>query len=233
MREILLLISLVMAFVAGYLLGLEQGALQNATNVSMKIVAVGYTGDGILADLKVTLRPGNGNVYVSLEPKVEIDTQSSAETAVYIAQRLAKIPLGMRDVLIEIKAPSKVVEGPSAGAAMAVAVYGALIGKNPRKDVVITGTVDSYGRVGKVGGLLEKLRACAKNGIKVFLIPKGQRYVEIYEPFTKGGEVFPGVYIVKTTYKRKVIDLYEEGKKLGVEVHEVSTIKEALKYFYG
>ncbi|MCS7135449.1 MAG: serine protease-like protein, partial [Candidatus Aenigmarchaeota archaeon] len=73
-----------------------------------------------------------------------------------------------------------------------------------------------------------KLEAAAKNGGKIFLVPDGQRVVLVQENVVKKVGI---INIVSTTYKE--VDLAEYGKKLGVDVYEVATINDALKYFTG
>ncbi len=232
LRDVFLLLSLVLVFFSGFFFGVYYAVSFGEHSATVRAAAVTNDGRGALALITARLTPGYGRVFVSVEPKTMLDTQESAEIAAYVAQKLAGQPLGFRDMLFHIKANSQIVGGPSAGAAMTIAAYGALTGKQPRLDVVITGEIHPDGSIGPVGGLLEKLQACAEGGVKVFLIPKGERYYTYMEPYKEVYEPVPGFRIVRTGYRRKTVDLVEEGKKLGVKVVEVGQIEEALPYFF-
>lgn len=67
------------------------------------------------------------------------------------------------------------VDGPSAGAAWAVAVAAALLGDPLRTDVCISGTIDMNLAVGPVGGLEHKIEGChMMRNIHEMLLPAGQ-----------------------------------------------------------
>jgi hypothetical protein len=71
---------------------------------------------------------------------------------------------------------------------MAVATHAALIGKRVRQDIVMTGTVSKDGRVGEVGGIIEKAIASADSGAKYFLTPKLQVHEALLiSSVSKGG----------------------------------------------
>ena len=226
------ILMLFLAFLSGFFFGIYYVESFSYNSATVYAAAVVSGGGGTLATITARLTPGYGRVFVSVVPKTEIDTQTSAQTAAYVAQRLAHIPLGFRDLLFTIRARTALVEGPSAGAAMTIAAYAALTGKKPAQDVVITGVISPDGSIGPVGGLLDKLHACAEGGIKYFLIPKGERYIDVLIPQKSAYSPLPGITIIRERYVRKRIDLYEEGNKLGVHVVEVSNIEQALPYFF-
>lgn len=64
------------------------------------------------------------------------------------------------------------VDGPSAGAAITVAMLSAITKKPVRQDVAITGEISLLGEVKPVGGIIEKIYGAAQAGIKKVLIPK-------------------------------------------------------------
>ena len=106
------------------------------------------------------------------------------------------------------------IDGPSAGAYMTAGVLAALRGDPMRKDVAMTGTINPDGTIGPVGGIPHKIEGAAKHGAKLILVPAGQRYD-------------------MDTNKNELVDVVEVGKKLGVEVREVSTIFEAYELLTG
>ncbi len=64
--------------------------------------------------------------------------------------------------------------GPSAGAAMAVGFIALFKQDAVRRGVALTGTLQSNGQIGPVGGIAGKLRAAAREGYHTILIPAGQ-----------------------------------------------------------
>ncbi len=187
------------------------------------------TETGMLAKLRVSAAyPGTGQVYLSANPLAEIDTQATARIAVLVACYLANVDPRAYDFYITFESPSIIIGGPSAGVAMTVALLAALRGDQLRGDIIATGMVNPDGTVGPVGGLLAKLHAAAEGGAKTFLIPVGQR--QTYRIVVE--ERQQGPIVVRET-KRVPVDLAEEGRKLGVQVVEVSSIREAYKYFTG
>lgn len=83
---------------------------------------------------------------------------------------------------IEIK-NEKSESGPSGGLMTALAVYNALIEEDITKGntIVGTGTIDSQGNVGSIGGVKYKLLGAVKNKAKIFIVPNGENYSEALE----------------------------------------------------
>ncbi len=63
------------------------------------------------------------------------------------------------------------VDGPSAGAAIYLAILSAIKGIGIWQDIAVTGEISIRGRVKAVGGLHEKIHAARQAGIKKILIP--------------------------------------------------------------
>lgn len=64
------------------------------------------------------------------------------------------------------------VDGPSAGAAITVAILSAITNKPVRQDVAITGEISLLGNVKPVGGITEKIYGAVQSGIKKVIIPE-------------------------------------------------------------
>lgn len=66
-------------------------------------------------------------------------------------------------------------DGPSAGLAVAVAIYSVLVDKAIRHDVAVTGELDLQGKAVAVGGIDLKLRGAKRAGARLVLVPEGNR----------------------------------------------------------
>jgi ATP-dependent Lon protease len=71
--------------------------------------------------------------------------------------------------LVRIAEPK---EGPSAGLAFVTGIVSALTGKAVKPGFAMTGEVALHGEVGPVGGIPHKIRAAARAGRKVVLVPQ-------------------------------------------------------------
>jgi len=189
--------------------------------------------EGVVMTADVELREGKGRILVNTVPKIGIDVQTSVITAVKVAETLTGVSLGKTDIVLTIKASQEVnvVDGPSAGAAITVALIAAIRGDGLNKTVYMTGTINNDESIGPVGGIAEKALAAAANGSKVFLVPKGQSRIVIYVP--RESHPFPGLTIIK--YEKKIVNLQDYLKKAGysIVVKEVETIEDAYREFAG
>ena len=71
------------------------------------------------------------------------------------------------------------IEGPSAGAIMAVAVASALLGDSIRSDICMSGTIRGDLRVGPVGGLADKIAGCRQGNYRELIVPFGQTSMDL------------------------------------------------------
>mgnify|MGYP000551025920 FL=1 len=63
-------------------------------------------------------------------------------------------------------------DGPSAGAALTLAIYSLLVDKTIKHHIAITGEINLEGKISTIGGLEEKLEGAKQSKIKLVLIPK-------------------------------------------------------------
>lgn len=237
--------SLVLAFVLGVWLAEIWPALarpkpwsaENVQHASVQISAVRSDGPGVICDLMVSVVPnGNGSILVDTYPLQGFDFQYSHWIAVEVAAARANVTLdddgvGLKgaDVIFKVTTPDwmevevHAIDGPSAGAAAAVATIAALENRRVHNDVMITGTIRRDGRIGSVSGILEKAEAASKAGASLFLVPRGQSVVTTY----RFVEIWRGFY----TLRPETIDLnrYAESQGWNMRIREVSTIDEALR----
>ncbi|NLD13120.1 MAG: ATP-dependent protease, Lon family, partial [Firmicutes bacterium] len=64
------------------------------------------------------------------------------------------------------------IDGPSAGAAVAIAILSAVTERPIRQDVAITGEISIRGKVKGVGGIIEKIYGARQAGVKTVIIPR-------------------------------------------------------------
>ncbi|MDD4802074.1 MAG: Lon family ATP-dependent protease [Syntrophomonas sp.] len=74
------------------------------------------------------------------------------------------------DIHINIVGGGK-VDGPSAGAAIYLAISSAVMNRPVRQDVAVSGEISIQGRIKPVGGIHEKILGAKQSGIKKILIP--------------------------------------------------------------
>jgi len=74
------------------------------------------------------------------------------------------------DIHINIIGGGK-VDGPSAGAAIYLAITSAVLNRPARQDVAVSGEISIQGRVKPVGGIYQKIQGAKQSGIKKVLIP--------------------------------------------------------------
>ncbi|MEW6173460.1 MAG: ATP-dependent protease LonB [Bacillota bacterium] len=105
-----------------------------------------------------------------------IRRKSSAKSAVenVITALRCVMQIEPKDYDIHVNFPGGVpVDGPSAGVAVATAVYSAITGIPVDHRVALTGEVSIWGMVKPVGGIVPKVMAAVRAGARRVLIPKG------------------------------------------------------------
>ncbi len=155
---------------------LSPSLLAQPKSYHLKLLAVqetptGYEGSD--ADLYLELKPGNGNVFLNTFPITKMDTQISTRFAKELACKHYSLNCDQYDFLYTIHAQSNIIGGPSAGAAIAAITVIAVEDLPINENVAITGTINSGGVIGPVGGIKEKIEAAARANLKKVLISKG------------------------------------------------------------
>lgn len=183
---------------------------------SIPIFAVTESEDrAVRAELTIKIVPGSGKIWSSVGPLVGTSTQHTEKIAVELAKNYSD-EVEKYDYMFDINSTASVVEGPSAGAAMALLLITMLQDKKLPGYVAITGQISEDGSIGSVGGIFLKAEKAAQTGIKLFMIPKGDAYQTHRFP--------DGI---------KTVNLVEYApKEWGMKVVEVSNIDEALAYAF-
>ncbi|MCK5023270.1 MAG: hypothetical protein KAS04_03795 [Candidatus Aenigmarchaeota archaeon] len=247
------LIFIVISFVAGYFLGsfnettviyqnetrassvityIPYGAINishpNASYASITIPAVDEEENGITTVLTVQVIPGNGRILANIDKLLFwTDTQNSIRTSSKVASDITGIDTSKYDIIYTIETNATSVEGPSAGAALAIATIAALTDKKLDPKIMISGAVNHDGTIGPVSQILPKAIAAKDIGGKILLVPLMQSE-EITYKTNRYCEDIGSSQICTTEKVPQKIDIAEET---GLEIVEVETIKEALEYF--
>jgi len=187
-----------------------------AQSGSIKLLALSELSNGsqsgVITDLNLELKHGSERVFLDTFPLTKITTQISMRFAQQIACKELDVDCSQYDFFYTIKALLGLIGGPSAGSAATLLTASLITGETLDKTMTITGTINSGGIIGPVGGLKYKIEAASKNGLKTVLIPSGSRV-------QKDGN--------------RTIDLFAYGKKLNLTIIEVSTFEEAFDLFTG
>jgi uncharacterized protein len=194
----------------------------NAQQGHMTLLAVSETETGYVggtADLYLELKPGTGRVFLETFPLTKVDTQMSTRFAKEIACSYTDADCSKFDFFYTITADSSIIGGPSAGAAISALTFFLIEDIGFDENVALTGTINSGGLVGPVGGLKAKIEAAGRMGLKKVLIPIGEPVVDDEDAVN---ESFNNSY-----------DLSQLEKDYGLEIIEVSTLDDALFEFTG
>ena len=204
--------------------------LGNSTQVTMYLPAVDGKGNGVITTLVVEAIPnGNGRVLVDIDNILFwADTQHSIRIARKVAANISHVNVSNYDIIYSIYANASVIGGESAGAAITIATIAALLNKTLRKDVLITGTINHDGTIGPVKAVLAKAKAAKSVNATLFLVPLLQSYDVVYKT-RRHCERFGFTEICTTETIPKKIEVSEEA---GIKVIEVSSVEEAMKYFF-
>ncbi|MBS3131195.1 hypothetical protein J4212_02065 [Candidatus Woesearchaeota archaeon] len=183
----------------------------------MKLLAVSETEQGLqggIADLFLEVKPGTGRVFLETFPLTKLDTQISTRFAKQIACDFADVDCSRYDFFYTITADSPIIAGPSAGSAIAVLTFSIITGEKIDSKTAITGTINSGGLIGPVGGIKAKIEAAEKIGMKKVLIPLGE-----LNGFNDSSN--------------ESLDLDVIRQKSKIEIIEAATLDEALLEFTG
>ena len=103
-------------------------------------------------------------------------------------------------MILHINIPGGIpVDGPSAGIAIASAVYSAIVRKAINSKIAMTGEISLLGMVNPIGGVNAKILAAKKAGATQVLIPEANWNDSFFE--------YDGISVIKVKYIKEVLDL--------------------------
>jgi len=189
----------------------------------MRLLAVTETSNvdvGGIADLFLEIEPGSGRVFLETFPATKIDTQISTRFAKEIACDFSDADCNEFDFFYTITAGSSIIGGPSAGAAISLLTFSLIEGISLDDNVAITGTINSGGVIGPVGGVAAKIEAADRAGMRKVLIPTGNSFDHVNQ--TQNNQSM-----------NRSFNINESREEYRIEIKEVATLDEALFEFTG
>ena len=131
---------------------------------------------GDTLQIEVNVMPGKGELVLTgqLGDVMKESAQAGISYIRSVADNYDIAPEFFQEHDIHVHIPEGAVpkDGPSAGITMATAMLSAIIGREVRADVAMTGEITLRGRVLPIGGLKEKLLAAKYAKIRKVLVPK-------------------------------------------------------------
>ncbi len=131
---------------------------------------------GDTLQIEVNVMPGKGELVLTgqLGDVMKESAQAGISYIRSVADKYGIAPEFFQENDIHVHIPEGAVpkDGPSAGITMATAMLSAIIGREVRADVAMTGEITLRGHVLPIGGLKEKLLAAKYAKIKQVLVPK-------------------------------------------------------------
>ncbi len=121
--------------------------------------------------LSVVQATGNIEKVMDESRKVALTAILDCAGPLGIDPEKAKIPIHLH-----FMGGSTPKDGPSAGGAIGLALASALSGNKIRRDVAMTGEIDTHGRITEVGGLDVKLESAYDAGCRTVIIPSENLY---------------------------------------------------------
>lgn len=157
-------------------------------NAAAKRVHVTHYGLGVNEDDEGIVFPIEIEIIGSGAGRISVDVsnvqyaasfQTAVRTAAEVASDYTGVTMSNRDVIVRLVNDSDDVirvDGPSAGAVIAVMLVAGLEEKQLDPDILLTGAIESDGTIGPVGGLQGKADAAADYGAEKLLVPDGQEF---------------------------------------------------------
>lgn len=145
----------------------------------------GSLGVGGILPIETTFYPSNDNLSIKATGSLMEVIKESTQVALTLAWNLLdksrqsylldKWKFNKQGIHIHCPEGATPKDGPSAGTAFTVALLSLFSNKKIRNDIAITGEINLQGEVMTIGGLEEKLTGAYKAGIKLAIIPKGNK----------------------------------------------------------
>ena len=144
---------------------LEQNPYPGVSN------ALAYTPmGGIVTKIETVKLPGSGKITITGMPGKSLE--ESVSVALDFLKTNYSINLNNQDIHIHFLDATTPKDGPSAGAAIAIAIMSLYLDKPIPANVAFTGEISLKGNILKVGGVKEKVIGAINTGVTTIYIPK-------------------------------------------------------------
>lgn len=149
-------------------------------------LAVSNVDEGILMPIEVCAREsedGNGSLKVAgiIEEESFSDKNrklrrkgtalSSIENVITVLENIYNLQCNKYNIHINFPGGMP-VDGPSAGIAIASAIYSAIVGEKVDNYIAMTGEIGVFGGVKAIGGVKAKIKGAKEAGVRTVIIPK-------------------------------------------------------------
>ncbi|MQA92346.1 MAG: endopeptidase La [Gemmatimonas sp.] len=132
---------------------------------------------GELMFIEALKMPGSGRLIITgLLGDVMKESVSAAYSYVRSRAEMLGIPIEVfpeHDIHIHFPVGATPKDGPSAGAAVTLAIASSLSDRSVRHDIALTGEVTLRGKVLEIGGVKEKILAAYRAGLREVILPAG------------------------------------------------------------
>ena len=201
----LILIKLILFVFIAYGIYLLNSSYSN----SIELLAVnedskGNPQSGSLVKLSLEIKPGTGQTYVNLNTLEEIDTQISIINSQKIACDIFNLNCNKYDFYYSFEGSALVLKGPSASSAIAILTAKTVNKKSVPEKIAITGSLNSGGFIGNVGGIDEKIAVAEQEGFTKVIVPL----------FSKFNETKPQIEVIKTMDIVEAYNNFDSNYKL-------------------
>ncbi|MCL5011337.1 MAG: hypothetical protein M1594_00345 [Candidatus Marsarchaeota archaeon] len=176
--------------------------LVSSASFSIRAPAVDSSGNGVISIINVKVVNGNGMVFTDIGSSlVNTDTENSMKTAAQVGAGFAGVDFSNYNYYFSVYANASEIDGPSAGLAFTLGVIQDFFAienssKAFRSDFTVTGTINSDGSVGVVGGVSDKIIA-AGGKVNLMLIPSGQSLLDGVDYAALGSGLSKPVQVVE------------------------------------
>lgn len=158
-------------------------------NSSFGVLAINEeTGEGLVLKLETEYEIGDTELNIDIINTTygEKYLQQSFRKALYVSTQISNVSLKNRSIDQQIYLQNQSekfdllkISGPSAGAAICLAQISVFENKTINHSILITGTINLNGTIGKVGEIKSKVKAAKEKGYELVLVPNDQ-YVDIH-----------------------------------------------------
>ncbi|QQK80957.1 ATP-dependent protease LonB [Salicibibacter cibi] len=159
------------------------------------------TGKGMLTVTGIAEEENAGNQMRSIRRKSM--ARSSVDNVMTVLRHL-KVPVDSYDIHVNFPGGTP-IDGPSAGSAIATAIYSAVNQQKVKNDVAITGELSIWGKLKPVGGVPAKVAAAEEASVKQAFIPKDNDETVLHQvkgitvkPLNTLDELFANVLLEET-----------------------------------